>query len=431
MNSQIDMLIKNSTAQYQTIAASLSRDIAVLPERGMASILGAVDMDAVNVLVTGYARYYRQHNIRIELTDMTLFAQESESDGSRTALFVNEGQESFVHITGSLSDTFPNFRLDFYYDTSESISEVRAIQTNLLLICIAFSVITAFALHFIINLLFKPLAIVAKTSKEIANGNYSERIHIKGKSELSEMAGDFNKMADEIQRQIYILEDEAAGKQQFIDNFAHEMRTPLTSIYGFAEYIQKAPLDENEIAESTQYIMNEANHMKKVANSLLELATLRNYSPTVSEIPIPALFEDIKQTMSKPLLEKEIKLECEHDIDILKGQEDLIKSLILNLCYNSLKSCTPAEGIIRLEVKKHGNSTRLTLSDNGCGIPEESISRLTSPFYRVEKDRKREYGGAGLGLTLCKQIAEAHGAEMTIESKLGEGTTVKISFTTP
>ena len=171
--------------------------------------------------------------------------------------------------------------------------------------------------------------------------------------------------------------------------------------------------------------------MKKVANSLLELATLRSYSPTVNEISIPQLFEDIRQTMGKPLQEKEITFVCENDTDVLYGQEDLIKSLILNLCYNSLKSCAPATGIIRLEAKKNGNGVELSVSDNGCGIPEESLSKVTSPFFRVDEARKREYGGAGLGLTLCKQIAEAHGATMTIESEFGRGTTIKILFTTP
>jgi len=424
MNSQIEMLKKNSMAQYQTIAASLSRDVGVL-SGGFGDFSNEVDR-----LVSGYARYYRQHNIRLELTDASLQTQGSGVNIERSVSFIDESQNPHVFITGRLSESFPNFKLDYFFDASENISDVRAIQMNLLYICIVFSALTAFVLYFITNAIFKPLAVVAKTSKKIANGNYGERIRIKGKGELLEMAEDFNKMADEIERQIYLLEDEAASKQQFIDNFAHEMRTPLTSIYGFAEYLHNAPLDENEVADSTQFIMKEANHMKKIANSLLQLATLRNYTLAIKEILIPRLFEDVSQTMGNMLQEKEVRFICENDVDVLNGQEDLIKSLLLNLCFNSLKSCTRGEGIIRLEAKKQGSGIELSVSDNGYGIPEESLSKITNPFYRVDKARSKEHGGAGLGLTLCKQIAEVHGAEMIIESNIKKGTTVKITFTT-
>jgi signal transduction histidine kinase len=237
-------------------------------------------------------------------------------------------------------------------------------------------------------------------------------------------------MAERIEEQIKLLEEEAASKQQFIDNFAHEIRTPLTSIYGYAEYIQKAPLDEHGVIDSTQSIINEANHMKRIADSLLKLATLRNFTLTKSAISIPHLFEDVEQTLKSALLEKDILLICRYDIETLEGQEDLIKSLLLNLCSNSIKFCTPSSGRIFLEATVKDDKTVLSVTDNGCGISREELSKITEPFYRADKARSREQGGAGLGLALCKQIAELHGAEMSIESSTGVGTSVKITFTT-
>jgi signal transduction histidine kinase len=285
-------------------------------------------------------------------------------------------------------------------------------------------VIAALGLYYILLRIFKPLGIVANTSRKIANGNYGERIYIKGENELSSMALDFNRMAEQIEQQIL-------GKQQFIDNFAHEIRNPLTSVYGYAEYLQKTSFDEDVNIKSTQFIMDEANHMKKIANSLLELATLRNYSPVKNKISIGNLFNDVEQTLKKSLLGKNIQFICKNEIDILEGQEDLIKSLLLNLCFNAIKACTPNEGIIHLEAKKQEEKIVLSVSDNGCGISDEDIEKITEPFYRVDKARSREHGGAGLGLTLCKQIAEVHGAEIKIKSAVSAGTKIKIFFTTP
>jgi signal transduction histidine kinase len=153
--------------------------------------------------------------------------------------------------------------------------------------------------------------VVAKASRKIADGLYSERIQIKGGNELASMAANFNRMAAEIERQIHLLEDDAAAKQQFVDNFAHEIRTPLTSIYGYAEYMQNAPLDKDEVIESAQAILKEAGYMRKIAESLLELATLRQYTAVKQEINLPHLFSDVKQSLRGLLPEKRTEIICE------------------------------------------------------------------------------------------------------------------------
>jgi signal transduction histidine kinase len=246
-------------------------------------------------------------------------------------------------------------------------------------------------------------------------------------------------MADEIERQMQVLKDEADGKQQFVDNFAHEMRTPLTSILGYAEYMQKASLSEEESIESAQYIIDEANHMRNIANSLLTLATLRGYTAVTTELTVSQLFNDIRQSLEKVLDAGNVRFVCNSEVDILHGQEDLIKSLLLNLCTNALNAC-PADGsgTITLNAKsvERGapdapQAVVISVIDNGRGIPKESLSKLTEPFYRVDKARNREMGGAGLGLALCSRIAEAHGAALTFESTADVGTKALITFTTP
>ena len=418
-NSQMNMLREKSIREYQTISASLARDIAAL--YGHHAGRGEHFHMGVETLMRGYAMYYRRYNISVYL------AESQDIGGINAELaFIQREQEHFIHIAGVLPEPFGFFRLDYTIDITDSITDMQHIQRILLVLSVAFSAIAALGLYFILLKIFKPLKIVADASRDIADGNYDRRIGISGNNELSAMAGSFNQMAGKIENQICILKEEALAKQQFIDNFAHEIRTPLTSIYGYAEYTQKAPLDEDTIIKSTQTIMDEASHMKSIAESLLKLATLRNYTPVTTEIPVMRLFEEVTQTLKVPLICKS------SDVDFLRGQEDLIKSLILNLCSNAIKAYSPESiGDICLEAEKRGDKVVISITDKGCGIAAEDMSKITEPFYRADKARTRAHGGVGLGLTLCKQIAEVHGAAMHIESAIGVGTTVSITFTKP
>jgi len=428
-NSQTNMLKRQSERDYHRISATLARDIAVAYGRS-ANMTGMDFSGTVESLVSGYARYYRQHNIDIALIDLSAAQQGSDIPANNEISFVHRGQEHFIRIAGTLPEPFGFFQLNYYLNITENITDMRNIQHVLMIFFIVFSVIAAFALYFILLHIFKPLDIVAATSRKIADEHYYERIYVKGNNELAKVAGDFNRMAEKIENQIRILEEENAGKQRFIDNFAHEIRTPLTSIYGNAEYMQKAVLEEGEMIKLTQSIMDKTSQMTNIANSLLRLATLRNYTLVKSEINIQRLFEDISQTLNKTMNEHRVQLLCKSSVDVLVAQEDLIKSLLLNLCLNGLKACRAGSGVVSLEAKGQAGNVVLSVTDNGIGIPAESLLKVTEPFYRVDKSRNRNHGGAGLGLTLCKQIADVHGAEMTIVSSIGMETTVNITFTT-
>jgi len=421
--NQMNMLKEKSAGQYQTIVHSLSRDMAVLYGRSMNDADFSM---AVENLVSGYARYYRRQNINLSITNLS--GQEVRPADAEVS-FISREYGDFIAISGVLPGRFGYFRLDYSLDATQNIADMRGIQNILMLSAVVFSIVAAFALYFILSSIFRPLAIVAKSSRSIASGHYSERIRIKGKNELAAMAQDFNRMAEKIEKQIRLLEEEAVRKQRFVDNFSHEIRTPLTSIYGYAEYLQKAALSEEEVIESAQFIMDEARHMRQIASSLLKLATLRGYTPVKSKISVQQLFEDISGTMRNSFDEHKVQLICRGNADTLDGQEDLIKVLLLNLCANALSACSPGKGEVYLETAEQGKAVVLSVTDNGHGIPHESVSEIMEPFYRVDKARSREDGGAGLGLALCKQIADAHGAAIAIESAPGAGTKIILTFT--
>jgi len=421
-DSQVNMYMERSAAEYRRITSSLARDIAIL--HGISNNLS----DDINTLLSSYMAHYAQANVILEL-DNDLHLNERNGDANTHVSFVNKNNESFIHVTGYLPEPFAFFRLDYMLDITESMAAVVRIQRILLFVCIGFAVLTAFILFFILSQIFKPLSFVSQTSHKIAAGNYSERVIVKGKNELAAMAQDFNSMAEQIENQMQALIDDAEGKQLFIDNIAHEMRTPLTSIFGYAEYMQKIALDDAEMIESMQYIMDEAIYMQNMSDSLLTLATLRGYKAVKAEISISRLFDDIRQSITNLPNFQNVQFNCNAEAAIIYGQEDLIKSLLLNLCTNALKACVQnnaKNSVISLNAKPNGESVVLSVTDNGAGIPKESLSKITQPFYRVDKARSRENGGAGLGLALCNRIAEAHGALLTIESTLDVGTKVEV-----
>ncbi|MCL2827604.1 MAG: HAMP domain-containing histidine kinase [Oscillospiraceae bacterium] len=426
-NNQVHMLQEKSAREYQTIAASVARDVALLDSRG----LDARNFSAaLGELVNSYTLYYRRHNIELALVNTRLLgAAPPETADTPTLSFRNEDGIHVISISGPLPEPFQFYRLNYQLDISEEIANTEQIRRILLLSTVGFSILAAIALYFILRNVFRPLELVATASRNMADGQYQERIHLKGKHELANVASSFNQMADQVEGHIQLLEEEAERKQQFVDNFAHEIRTPLTSIYGYAEYLQKAPMKEEELIESTGHIMAEAAHMGIIANSLLDLATLRNYVPNIEEISIPALFDEIRQSLSVACREKGVQLHCAYSVDHLEGQTDLIKLLLLNLCKNALTACGPDQGEIWLDANQEGGQITLSVTDNGHGIPADRLSKVTEPFYRADKARSRAEGGVGLGLTLCKQIADVHGAELLIQSEIGRGTKVSTVFT--
>jgi len=424
-NSQVNMHMERSAAEYRRIASSLARDIAIL--HGISHNL----LDDINALLSSYMAHYAQADVTLELENVYHQMDRINDDATTLVSFVRNEGESFIHVSGHLPEPFGFFRLDYMLDITESMMDMARIQRILLFACIGFAVLTAIVLFIILSQIFRPLRFVSQASRKIATGNYSERVIVRGKSELTAMAEDFNCMAEQIEKHMQTLVDDAEGKQMFIDNIAHEMRTPLTSIYGYAEYMQKIALNDAEMIDSMQYIMDEAIYMQNMSDSLLTLATLRGYKAMKVEILVSRLFDDIKQSLTNLPGFQSVQFNSNIEADVIYGQEDLIKSLLLNLCTNALKACLQDEtknSVISLNATEKGEFVTLSVTDNGCGIPKESLSKITQPFYRADKARSRENGGAGLGLALCKRIAEAHGASLAIESTLGVGTKVEVTF---
>ncbi len=333
----------------------------------------------------------------------------------------------YLYVEGKFPDPWEDYTLVYRYDMKAKYESWNKLKNTLFLGGSVCSLLLSLCLLALLNRLFAPLQQIAETSREMTSGDFNGRLPEKGRDEVAAMAHSFNQMAETIKTQIAELEEAASQKQRLVDNFAHELRTPLTAIYGYAEYLQKAAVSEEDKVSSAGYIMSQCRRLSNLSQQLLELSALREEGGSLGKIQVDKLFYAVKQTILPKAESRGVAVSFEAKLEELKGNRDLLESLLINLIDNGIKACDSG-GTVRVSAYFQGRHPALAVADNGRGIPEKAISQIKEPFYRVDKARSRKEGGAGLGLSICEQIAQVHQAQLQIGSAPGKGTVIRIIF---
>ena len=271
----------------------------------------------------------------------------------------------------------------------------------------------------------RPLTSLAKTARQIAGGDYSMRADVHTKDEIGALAGDFNLMAEAVEARIAELTETAERQQLFIGGVTHEFKTPLTALLLHARMLRRANMMEEERDNSLAHIESQCAWLERLVQTLLKLITLEQ-AILVENVSVAALFEWVRQSTQQALADKGVALIMRCDADTLRMNADLMQSLLINLVDNAAKAYDADAQNKTVTLSCYGNV--LEVKDFGRGIPKESMERIFEPFYMVDKSRSKKAGGSGLGLALVKQIADAHGARLEVESTLGSGTAVRVVF---
>ena len=232
-------------------------------------------------------------------------------------------------------------------------------------------------------------------------------------------------MAETIEKNMKQIMDEAERKQWFIDNLAHEMKTPVTGICGFVEYMERAKISEDERMECLEFIGNEAKRMQNMSYELLDLAVIRHSDIKKENINMKKFTDGLTDWQKKRFADKHIDAKWDIKTDRLFGDEQLLETLLRNIFENSFRA-TEEYGKINTYVYETENETVFKVEDNGCGMNQEEIEKIKEPFYRVDKSRSRKQGGTGLGVSLCQKIVEKHDGTLEYSSQKGVGTTVTV-----
>lgn len=265
------------------------------------------------------------------------------------------------------------------------------------------------------------------TARKISEGDLSKRSRIRSRDEIGQLSRDFDTMAEKLQTNIHTLEAQMERQERFMGSFAHELKTPMTSIIGFSDLLRQGDLDESTRMMAAQYIYLEGRRLERLSFKLLDLLLLKKDAVTMRSVYLPFLVEEIQQALLPGLKEKAIRLVCKSDPGSVLLEPDLIKSLLYNLIDNASKAIEQ-EGIIALRATLTPEGCQFQVADNGRGMEEDELERITEAFYRVDKARSRSQGGAGLGLALCKQIVALHNGTIQFASEPGKGTRVTVNL---
>lgn len=220
-------------------------------------------------------------------------------------------------------------------------------------------------------------------------------------------------------------------RQEFTANVSHELKTPLTTISGYAEMMQTGMVKEKDMGACAEKIHREAGRMLALIGDILELSRLDEPEMHRDLIPVDLyqIASDCVDSAQLSASRHQVTLRLKGSSRPVMGEKGMLEELIANLCDNAIRYNRPG-GSVTVEVYEDPQTggTRLNVSDTGIGIPEEHQRRIFERFYRVDKGRSRETGGTGLGLAIVKHIVQQHGAQIQIKSALNEGTSIVVNF---
>jgi len=218
-------------------------------------------------------------------------------------------------------------------------------------------------------------------------------------------------------------------RREFTANVSHELKTPLTSILGYAELMKNGMVQPQDITEFSGRIYNEAKHLINLIEDVIRISRLdeKNIQLPFEEIDLLELAKETVSRLSSVAQQKKIKLSVSGEEARIFGVRQILEEMIYNLCDNAIKY-NYENGKVDINVKTFSDQVVLTVEDNGFGIPKEHQSRVFERFYRIDKSHSRDTGGTGLGLSIVKHSAEFHNAKIRLFSKPGKGTKITVIF---
>ena len=282
------------------------------------------------------------------------------------------------------------------------------------------TVLSGILAYFVSGHALKPLHSFASQVERVQMNNLADmRIDEDALPEFKQLSQSFNQMLER-------LNDAFAAQRQFTGNAAHELRTPLALLQAQLElFSAEHPDMQPETAEFLSLLREQTERLTRLTKTLLEMSNLRQVARN-ERIRLAPMIEEIFTDLA-PLSDKcGVTLTAEGD-GIMTGSDALIYRLLFNLTENAVKYNRPG-GSVRVSVAQEPEKLLIRVSDNGCGIPEEYQQSIFQPFFRVDKSRSREYGGAGLGLSLVWEIADIHGGSVRVEESSKNGTVIAAEF---
>ncbi|MBQ4271739.1 MAG: HAMP domain-containing histidine kinase [Clostridiales bacterium] len=428
LNTALENRIDNSLKQHQLIKYAIQSDLLSASQQSTVGANVVADIasqtsESMNVqlaLGSNNSRYIYYENMDIEVP--TIKAESEEV--SFITVKSDDGKKLLVMASSFESSNY-NLKLITISDITPAYDDANNMQAKcmwIFMIVISAGIVFTSIFSAIIT---KPIKELTRAGESFSNGDYTKRVQTIGKDEIGEMGQVYNNMADTIENKIRDLELAVKQREDFTAAFAHELKTPMTSIIGYADTLYQKDLPEHEAKAAAEFIVNEGMRLEALSFKLLELITLKNNDFLLEEIEMKDFLQDIKETIKPNAAKKGVRMFFDFEPGYVKIEFDLFKTLILNLIDNAMKSGSDTVAVLS---QAKGDEYMIAIVDHGRGIPEKELRRVTEAFYMVDKARSRKEHGAGLGLALCQKIAEIHGTRLDIRSREGQGTAIRIKL---
>lgn len=368
--------------------------------------------------------------VSIMNSSFTYKEMKPSDENTCNSIIWRENNNYYLQLCSSMDINTENLdisQMDIVYDIT-SVYAARAQEQNTFrLLLIAIFVVGSITSMIAASLLTKPLEKLSSLAQHISHGDYSARLHIHSGDEIEALANDFNNMADTIEDNISELHFSMEKQEQFIGSFAHELKTPMTSIIGYADLLRSQNMSEDETNEAANYIFSEGKRLESLSLKLLDLLVVKNQETILTPTDPALAIRNVINVMKPELAKEHITLKSSCRKGCCMMDIDLFQSLIINIIDNARKAIDD-NGLIHVAGTVRDDNYVIIIKDNGRGMPPEEITRISEAFYRIDKSRSRAQGGAGLGLAICSKIAEIHQAKIKYKSAVGRGTVVTITL---
>ena len=370
-----------------------------------------------------------EHPLPSELAD------DEASSYQKKYNFTDEDGKEYIYITSTNTINTHIMNIITKRDITDNKQMMNKSIRDFRTFIVIMLILSGLFVYIISMLLTRPLEKLNSVTDEFSDGNFDTRSDIKSHDEIGLLSDKFNHMADSVEGHIDELNDMIHKRDQFVADFTHEIKTPMTTIIGYADTIRSVDLPREDEVKAANYIFSEGRRLEQMSSHLFDLIYLKDGNIPKQPINTQGLGEAVIETVLPSIEKAGLTLKYDFENASITGDSPLLKTAFINLLDNARKASESGSEIsftgrvIPSDSKdKASDKYEFVVEDHGIGISEEDIGRICDEFYMVDKSRSRKEGGAGLGMSLVSAILKEHAGDLSIESKLGEGTRMIVSF---
>lgn len=425
-NAVLENNLVQSSVEYELldiINTNMSQVSAALDDIGTRVHSGMMSTDSSIYIKYGDTISYASNE---DIIPESLF--ENLSVGSKNYIITHTDDKYQIFVTSVNQINNKNLCIVTNADISEAYNlmhlQIQYFKILLVIILCVCSVI----IFFISTFLTHPIEQLNTITDAFAQGDYSARAEIHQKDEIGQLAVKFNHMAAAVSDHVHELQAMIRRREQFVADFTHEIKTPMTSIIGYADMIRSKELSRERQIMASNYIFSEGKRLENMSMKLFDLIYLDRHEIALNDVYTVQFLQEVKNSMQLTLDLKHLVLELNVTPAVISGDKELLKTAFINLLDNARKASSENS---RIEL--NGKCTPdgqyiFQVVDYGIGMSPEDAQKICDEFYMVDKSRSRKEGGAGLGMSLVSIIIARHHAHLDIQSCLGEGTTISVTF---